>query len=67
MTLMTKQDNTCEFEKISQDQSVRYDLVEQIRRQVRSGTYETDVKIDVCAQKLLHLFQNPTNDIQLDD
>ncbi|HAI12697.1 MAG TPA: hypothetical protein DCM28_13400 [Phycisphaerales bacterium] len=64
MSLMTKQVDTNQYELNCQDPPIRSDLVERVRRQIKSGTYETDIKIDVCADKLLHAFQQnePTDD-----
>lgn len=59
MSLMTKAGDSTEttyFDAHGSD--VRTELIARIRRQIEDGTYDTDVKMDVCVKKLLHHIQN---------
>lgn len=59
MSLMTKEGDipqtTCSD---AHAPVVRRELIARIRRQIEVGTYDSEVKIDVCVKKMLHIFQN---------
>jgi anti-sigma28 factor (negative regulator of flagellin synthesis) len=59
MSLITNESRCLDVDVYADtSRSVRNDLVERIRKQICDGTYDTDKKVDVCIEKLLHIFQN---------
>lgn len=64
MSLMTKDGKCACCVCPSEIDPVRAKLIERVRRQIQSGTYDTDEKLDACIKKLLHVFQtSSSNDV----
>ncbi len=59
MSLMTEDKRCSGMDSYTGNlQPVRSELVNRIRKQIQDGTYDTDLKMEVCIEKLLHVFQS---------
>lgn len=50
---MTHHNSLCLVECSETTEDIRWDLVEQIRAEIESGTYETPEKLEIALEKLL--------------
>ncbi|MFG0251138.1 MAG: flagellar biosynthesis anti-sigma factor FlgM [Phycisphaeraceae bacterium JB051] len=59
MSLMTEALSSRTTERFAESlHPVRTELVNRIRKQIQDGTYDTDLKMEVCIEKLLHVFHS---------
>ncbi|MAX25177.1 MAG: hypothetical protein CMJ19_11805 [Phycisphaeraceae bacterium] len=62
MSLMTEETRCRSMDRyVGATQTVRTELINRIRKQIQDGTYDTDLKMEVCIEKLLHVFQSTSS------